>query len=383
MTDTSTRSGIEALPIRFIGSGSEYFRIWIVNLLLTLLTFGLYYPFAKLRRLRYFHGCTEVGGQPLEFLGSPWAMLRGYALIVVLTAAYGFAQRSSGVASAVALLALLAIGPALWHSSMRFRLTNTSWRGVRLGFTGTLRQAYLVAAPGYGVVALPAVLMLALSPQTQSGKPGLAQGLLALALVLAPMCALPWLLWRGKRHQHSHYRFASEHTQFRARARQFYGVFLRTALVAGAMGLVIVVVLALGVPGLLSGVGRYGKGAMTVYVLSLGVGLLLFQVLVRSYFAARMQNLVWTQTGNSHLRFVSRLRARSLCAVTARNWLLMLATLGLYYPFAAVATARLRLQGVRLETRIDLDRLVAEGQRGGAEAAGDAAADLLGMDIGL
>ena len=42
------------LRISFTGSGSEYFRIWIVNLLLLLVTFGIYYPWAKVRRLRYF-----------------------------------------------------------------------------------------------------------------------------------------------------------------------------------------------------------------------------------------------------------------------------------------------------------------------------------------
>lgn len=30
--------------VAFTGSGSEYFRIWIVNILLTLVTFGLYTP---------------------------------------------------------------------------------------------------------------------------------------------------------------------------------------------------------------------------------------------------------------------------------------------------------------------------------------------------
>jgi uncharacterized membrane protein YjgN (DUF898 family) len=42
------------LPIRFTGSGSEYFRIWAVNLLLIVVTLGLYLPFAKARRIRYF-----------------------------------------------------------------------------------------------------------------------------------------------------------------------------------------------------------------------------------------------------------------------------------------------------------------------------------------
>eukprot|EP01031_Cornospumella_fuschlensis_P012127 gene12127-14827_t len=35
------------LRIEFTGSGSEYFRIWVVNLLLLLVTVGIYYPWAK------------------------------------------------------------------------------------------------------------------------------------------------------------------------------------------------------------------------------------------------------------------------------------------------------------------------------------------------
>ena len=68
----------QAHGLVFSGSGSEYFRIWIVNLLLTLVTLGLYYPWAKVRKLRYFLGNTLVDGQPLDFHGSPMKMLRGY-----------------------------------------------------------------------------------------------------------------------------------------------------------------------------------------------------------------------------------------------------------------------------------------------------------------
>ncbi|MDB5964421.1 MAG: hypothetical protein JWQ72_921, partial [Polaromonas sp.] len=53
------------LDIVFTGSGSEYFRIWIVNMLLMVVTFGFYFPWSKVRRLRFFFSNTLVGGQPL------------------------------------------------------------------------------------------------------------------------------------------------------------------------------------------------------------------------------------------------------------------------------------------------------------------------------
>ena len=62
----------QTLDIRFTGSGSEYFRIWIVNLLLTLVTLTLYLPFARARRMAYFQNNTLVGGDPLGFHADPW-----------------------------------------------------------------------------------------------------------------------------------------------------------------------------------------------------------------------------------------------------------------------------------------------------------------------
>jgi hypothetical protein len=53
---------VQVIPLRFTGSGSEYFRIWIVNSLLLVLTLGLYMPWARVRKLRYVYGNTVVQG---------------------------------------------------------------------------------------------------------------------------------------------------------------------------------------------------------------------------------------------------------------------------------------------------------------------------------
>ena len=46
----------------FTGKGEEYFRIWIVNVCATLLTFGIYSAWAKVRRLQYFYRHTRIAG---------------------------------------------------------------------------------------------------------------------------------------------------------------------------------------------------------------------------------------------------------------------------------------------------------------------------------
>ena len=53
-------SATHQLPIEFTGPGSEYFQVWIVNLLLMFVTFGICYPCVKVRRLRHFHANSLV-----------------------------------------------------------------------------------------------------------------------------------------------------------------------------------------------------------------------------------------------------------------------------------------------------------------------------------
>jgi uncharacterized membrane protein YjgN (DUF898 family) len=113
------------------------------------------------------------------------------------------------------------------------------------------------------------------------------------------------------------------------------------------------------------------------------LGALALLICIKPYAVARLQNLVWTKTGNAELRFVSTLRVRSLLWLTIKNWFFILLTLGLYWPFAAVAMARLRLEAVGIKSRVQPELLVSQIQPREGDAAGDAAGDFFGLDVGL
>ncbi len=369
------------LLLHFTGSGSEYFRIWIVNLLLVLVTLGIYFPWAKVRRLRYFYGATEVGGAPLDFHGDPKKMLRGYLLTGALVGLYSVAGNFSPLAGLVAVVAIAALWPALFKSSMQFRLANTSWRGLRFRFTGTLAGAYRAMVPLFvpGIAILGAVVFIPDAAHPPPWYFGLLGGVLG-ALLLAG----PWLWWNLKSYQHNHYALAQQRTELRSTVGAFYLVFLKTFGVALlAIGGLFGFVLLLGVFGGASlGAPRSGA-AMVAIVVATFVGMFVVQLLPRPYFTSRMQNLLWSRTGNSSLRFRSRLDFFPLLGLTLKNWLLMILTLGFYWPFAAVALARMRLEAVSLTTRVDPESLLDAARAHEGEAAGDAAGDLLGLDIGF
>src|SRR6478736_4460087 len=88
------RREITAYPLEFTGSGGEYFRVWIVNVLLTIVTLGLYTPLARRRTAQYFYGHTLVAGSPLEFTAQTRRMLIGFLLFVALYAALKIAEHT-------------------------------------------------------------------------------------------------------------------------------------------------------------------------------------------------------------------------------------------------------------------------------------------------
>lgn len=378
----------QSLSVVFSGSGSEYFRIWIVNLLLTLVTLGLYFPWAKVRRLRYFYNNTQVGDAPLDFHGNPKQMLKGYLLVAVMGAVYFAAGKISPMAGLVAFCCVAALWPALWKSSLQFRLANTSWRGMRFRFTGGLADAYLAILPLFvpAFIAVGAGLWIdPNNPDPAKTKEAFAViGFAFFGLTLLMLALSPWMFFRLKRYQHQHYAFADCKVDFQATLWSFYKLSLKTCgmvlLIAFVMGILVSVVVSGTAVGL-KDKGNFVAMAVTL-VMVIGFYLPLF-IFVKPYATTRLQNLVWSQTSGPELCFSSDLSLPSMVRVTAKNWLFTILTLGLYWPFAIVALTRLRAQAVAIETDVAVDDLVATQAPQTGDTAGDAAGDFFGIDIGL
>lgn len=373
----SARPAPRTLALRFTGSGSEYLRIWLVNLLLTLLTLTLYRPFAKVRRLRWQYANTLVDGQPLGFHGDPWKMLRGHLLILVFAGVYLGAGRFSATAGLLASAALAALWPALWQASLRFRLANTSWRGVRARFTGGLGEAYATLAP----MLVPAALVLAsfVRPVEPGDEPS---WLFALAPLVAGLM-WPWIALRMKRYQHAHYHWAGQTTRLETTVGAFYGVNFRAGLVMLLPLFLIGLVAALLLPAL-SGRGA-GPGALG-FVLVMGLVLLAYGfafIVGQAFLMSRMQNLIWGHTRSDQLRFHSALQMAPVTAQLARNLVFSALTLGLYWPFGWVRLTALRLGSLQIEAAQDPATWVGGATPQAGSAVGDAAGDLLDIDVGL
>ncbi|RZI62065.1 MAG: DUF898 domain-containing protein [Rubrivivax sp.] len=373
------------LEIRFTGSGSEYFRIWIVNLLLTIVTASLYWPFAKARRIRYFYANTLVDGHALSFHGDPWKMFRGHVLLLVLGGVYSAAGRFSPVAGLVAFALMAAIWPALWRAGMQFRLGNTGWRGLRLGFTGSLKGAYAPFLPIWcmsGAILLTQVYLEGFKRDPQAFVNVFSQVMWIInGAMLAGLLATPWIIAAAKRYQHNGYRIASQQGELRLPTGAVYWLSLKAfglgLLVTAAVTLVLLLTM-----GVTAFSGRSAVAGVAMIV-SIALGYLAYFVVVGPFFTARLQNMVWNGTTSDDLSFTSQLRMRALAVLTLKNWLLMAITLGLYRPFAVVHTTRLRLEAVSLTMDGDPETWVAGEAGANQDATGEFAGDFFGIDMGL
>ncbi len=383
----SPLASAQTYPIEFSGSGGEYFRIWIVNLLLILLTVGIYIPWAKVRKLKYFYGNTRIDGDAMDFHGQPSKMLRGTLIAAAFFGVYTLASQFSLWAGLAAALAFVIVWPVLYRASLKFRLANTSWRGIRMHLKpSSLGQVYWAVMPPNLLLIVP--LVLAGYKGSESPLKGTDRDLWGSAVGLGMILfvvTLPYFLWLIKRFQVSHSAWGPLRMEFRSGFIDMYKVALKTLFMALLIVAIFAGAVLMLIPGFFSR-GWGGAGFFTGFLLAMALlfaFVVCINILPRAYFSTHMQNLVWSRTGNSHVRFKSELSAGSYMGLQLKNYGLILITAGLYWPFAMVATRRMQIEAVNLKTRIALDTLTDAARKNETDALGDMAADMFDFDMGM
>lgn len=341
----------QSRQLQFSGSGGEYFRIWIVNVCLSIVTLGVYSAWAKVKRNQYFYRHTTLAGASFDYHGDAKAILKGRIVAFLLFACYTLVGKFDQVAGLAILLVIIVAMPWLLMRSLRFRLHNTSYRGLRFAFHGSTGAAY------FNFLLLPVLSALTL-------------GLL-----------WPLAQQRMARYTRENSTYGSEFFKFFAGSGAYYRIYFMTIFIgllvfAGLMASVML----LGSKELIP-VEAEQLVAMSVLVAAIGTYLALF-LLAYPYVAARLQNLVWNNTQLGPHGFQAQLRAREMLGIMFGNVLLTLLTLGLYKPFADIRLARYRIEHVALLTRGSIDEFVA-GLQTNTSAAGEEMAEMFDFDIAL
>jgi uncharacterized membrane protein YjgN (DUF898 family) len=357
----------ESRPLRFTGSAGEYFRIWIVNVCLSVVTLGLYGPWAKVRNRRYFYGNLELEGSVFQYDADPTRILIGRLIVMGVFLAVGVSEQLSPEIGAVAAFALVLVFPWMVVRSTAFHHRHSLYRGVRFRFSGSYGEALAV------FIGWPIAVSLTL-------------GIL-----------YPW--WRGRRQQFLAHnsRFGGSPFEFDWRAGGYYaayvlaGVAVVAAAIAGAsLDLADPVLRSFGVdPAGVGEAGEFEEGGLPRAALSAGatlalgaaVGMLLGYAVVQ----ARLTNLLYLQAALGEFRFRSDLPALGLLWIYLSSAVAVAASIGLLYPWAKVRMARYRADHLALVGGGDLDAFVqgSEEEASRLGEIGEELADAFDFDFGL
>lgn len=362
-TPTSTSS---LSPLVFTGSGSEYFRIWVVNTVLTIATLGIYSAWAKVRKSSYFARNTRLLGDGFEFTADPLAILRGRVLALALLGFYTFAFDFSLTLGLIATTLLLAAAPLLFASAMRFRLHNTRWRAMRFEFTARLRTVY------------QAVLIVALLWVSTTVAAALGGGTSVAVVGVLSVLSLPWMHHRLKAFQHGHVAFAGAASVFRPGLLEFYGTYVVASVLLAFAGIVGAIAAGVSVywlrdvpdsrtAGFIGGIAVAGMGYVAAW----------------PYFAARIQRTVWDRTTLGSHSFTTTISSAQAFPIVLKNAALLLMTAGLYWPYASISWARYRIGCMSIVSPESPAAAIASLEpRVGPAATGEGAIDFFGIDIG-
>jgi uncharacterized membrane protein YjgN (DUF898 family) len=329
-TPTTKTTGI---PFEFHGRGGEYFKIWLVNIILTIVTLGIYSAWAKVRHKKYIYGSAKLNGAGFEYLADPVKIFKGRMIAGAFLVIYSILSNLFPQIGLVFSLGLFAIVPWIVVKALAFNARNSALRNIRFGFSGSVKDA-----------AKAFVLWPILVPLTL--------GILA-----------PYAYFRQRKFIVENSSYGTTRFTFTATARDYYGLFLSASvpLIIG-IGLVAMVVFflpPLAVPAVL---------ALYLYLFA--------------FYSVKTTNLQFNSSQLAAHRFKADLRIKEYLMLVVTNSLATALTIGLFYPWAKIRTLRYKLSHLNLMASDDIDAFIASEQKQ-VGSLGEEMSDFFDIDIGI
>lgn len=160
----------EPKSLKFNGSGGALFGILIVNFLLTVITLGIYYPWAKAKRLKYLYAETELDNSRFTFHGTGNEMFKGFikaiGLIIAVYAVFFLCMFSGIMALRIIgflffICVFFLLGPLAIHGSLKYRMSRTSWRSIHFGYRGIRKELIIMYLKGLFLTIITLYIYLA------------------------------------------------------------------------------------------------------------------------------------------------------------------------------------------------------------------------------
>lgn len=323
--ESSGQNGNKALDFDFRGNGMEYFKIWIVNVLLTIVTLGIYSAWATVRNNRYFYSNLYLGDDNFRYLAEPLTILKGRIIAVVALIIYMGVSGLFPIAGLIMLGVLFLLIPYFINQSLAFSHRMSAYKNIQFRFKSSYGEAFMVAYvwPILGILSL---------------------GLL-----------YPLFFVKMNEYVINNSAYGTTKFEFSATYKD-YGIIFLTLIGVGAVAGILVWAL--------TGVGS----EITGMIIPVIMGLMYFGLIV--YFIIATTNLLYRSIALSGHSFDADLTMSGMSKVILINAFLTLITLGLYLPAAKVRMAKYVSSCLTMQVDGDLNNFAA-AEKENVSALGD------------
>jgi len=342
----------------FTGTGDGYAKVFFVNLAFNILTLGFYTPWAKVRRLKYFHHHTVLAGSPFEYTADPWPIFKGRLIVLGLAIVFSLFS-AVPILNVLLYVALIAIVPRLLLQTYRFRARYSEYRGLKFHFNGTTWEVFLYSMLYRFLAILPFGLLV---PAARAAE---------------------------RRYLMGELQFGTSHFKARTTAGDFWRVYL----ISMALGLLAFVpVSAILVARMLAGSffeSASDESLSVIFLSNVGAILLaafgiLFYIgilsVVNPVFHTLVARATWNgaTVGDATVTYTPETLA--IIRIALGNAALTIVTLGLAHPWCVVRLLKYKMSCLSVASAAGLESFVGV-RREEVRALGDQASDVLDMDL--
>ncbi len=383
--------------LSFEGNGLEYFKIWIVNVLLTIITIGIYYPWAKVRNNRYFYANSKLEEKSFEYHATGKQLFFGYVIASALLTVY-FMISEMFVLGQIIFVAgfLLALPWILWRS-MRFNLNITSFSNVKFKFDGKLGGLYFI----FFVYPLIFFMAIGMTIWAVSLMDIFIINIIAPIVIIAiSMYALSYFKMKNSSYRINASKFGQGEFKTNLEAKGFLSISIKTILIS-----LLTFLVGIGLLGLfeletlksldaafftkllenLENPAVIMEMFMPFQTLLIGfyiIGIIV-SVLAISYNTTRTREYIYGNTTlDEDINFESTIKFLKLTFIILTNFLIILLTLGLAIPWVKVRLTRYMLENTHISSTTDLKTYISQKQNK-ESAVGEEIGDAFDVDAGI
>jgi uncharacterized membrane protein YjgN (DUF898 family) len=353
------------IQVSWAGNPWSLAGICLLNILLIVVTLGIYWFWARSEYRRRMWQMVRVNGEPLEYTGTGWELFIGYLKVFFFIlfpagAAIGVAQALLGPKNPLLVVLILALYAGLLvlffagvFRANRYILTRTRWRGIALGLGE--------GALGYAWLSIWSALVT-----------GLTLGWL-----------YPWRATALRRRLTNAMRFGSLPFRFEGSSGSLYGPFVLVWLVfivgyaalAGFFAMVMQAAMKTSGAGspdpevLKALAAHYAPVAVTIFLLAIPLALV-----AMSWFEVRKLNVFARATKASGLSAGLEAHAGSYIWLIVSNTLIMILSIGILRPVAQARRLRYLVSRFSFTGSANLNEVLRAREEAGTQGAGMEAA---------